>query len=54
MAQENKEKHVKDESNFSELTVAIDLIPDKFDSYERKIPEENKITKKLKSQFQDW
>ena len=35
LAQENKEKHIKGESDLSELTKAIDLISGKFDDYER-------------------
>ena len=35
LAQENQEKHIKGESDLSELTKAIDLISGKFDNYER-------------------
>ena len=35
IAQENKEKHIKGESDLSELTKVIDLISGKFDDYER-------------------
>ena len=41
LVQENKERNIKDESNLSELTKAIDLISGKFDDYERK--EETKL-----------
>ena len=45
LGQENKEKHIKGESNLSGLTKAIDLISGKFDDYERERPEKDKVIK---------
>ena len=45
LGQENKEKHIKDDSDLSELTKAIDLISGKFDDYERERQEKDKIIK---------
>ena len=53
LAQENKEKHIKGESDLSELTKAIDLISGKFDDYERERREKDKIIKELKSEVLD-
>ena len=53
LAQENKEKHIKGESDLSELTKAIDLISGKFDDYEREGRKKDKIIKKLKSKVSD-
>ena len=53
LAQETKEKHIKGESDLSELTKAIDLISGKFDDYERERREKDKIIKDLKSKVSD-
>ena len=53
LAQENKEKHIKGESDLSELTEAIDLISGKFDDYESERREKDKIIKELKSEVSD-
>ena len=53
LAQETKEKHIKGESDLSELTKAIDLISGKFDDYERERREKDKIIKELKSEVLD-
>ena len=53
LAQENKEKHIKGKSDLSELTKTIDLIPDKFDDYERKRREKDKFNKELKREVSD-
>ena len=53
LAQENKEKHIKGESDLSELTKAIDLISCKFDDYERERREKYKIIKDSKSEVSD-
>ena len=53
LAQENKEKHIKCESDLSELSKAIDLISGKFDDFERERREKDKIIKKLKSEVSD-
>ena len=53
LAQENKEKHIKGESDLSELTKAIDLISGKFDDYERERREKDKIIKELKGEVSD-
>ena len=53
LAEENKEKHIKGESDLRELTKAIDLISGKFDDYERERREKDKIIKKLKSKVSD-
>ena len=45
LAQENKEKHIKGESDLSEVTKAITLISGKFDDYERERQEKDKIKK---------
>ena len=50
LAQENKEKRIKGESDLSELTKASDLISGKFDDYERERREKDKIIKELKSE----
>ena len=53
LAHENKEKHIKDESDLSELTKAIDLISGKFDDYEKERGEKDKIIKELKREVSD-
>ena len=53
LAKENKEKHIKGESDLSELTEAIDLISGKFDDYESERREKDKIIKELKSEVSD-
>ena len=53
LAQENEEKHIKGESDLSELTKAIDLISCKFDDYERERREKYKIIKDSKSEVSD-
>ena len=53
LAQENKEKHIKGESDLSELTEVIDLISGKFDDYESERREKDKIVKELKSEVSD-
>ena len=45
LAQENKEKHIKGESDLSEVTKAIALISGKFDDYQRERQEKCKIKK---------
>ena len=53
LGQENKEKHIKGDSDLSELTKAIDLISGKSDDYERERQEKDKIIKELKSEVSD-
>ena len=53
LTQENKEKHIKDESDLSELTKATDLMPGNFDDYERERQKKDKIIKELKSEVPD-
>ena len=53
LAQENKEKHIKDKSDLSELTEATDLISGKFDYYERERQEKDKIINELRSELSD-
>ena len=53
LAQENKEKDVKGGSGLNELTIALDLISGKFDDYERKTREKNKVIEELKSEVSD-
>ena len=53
LVQENKEEHIKGESDLSELTKAIDVISGKFDGYERERREKDKIIKELKSEVSD-
>ena len=53
LAKENKEKHIKGESDLSELTKAIDLISGKFDDYGRERQGKDKIIKELKSEVSD-
>ena len=53
LAQENEEKYIKGESHLSELTKAIDLIPCKFDDYERERREKYKIITDSKSEVSD-
>ena len=43
----------KGESDLSELTKATDLIPGKFDDYERERRKKDKIIKELKSEVSD-
>ena len=52
LAQENKEKHIKSESDLSELAKAIDLISGKFDDYERERLKDL-IIRDLKSEVPD-
>ena len=53
LAQENKGKDVKGGSGLNELTIALDLISGKFDDYERKKIEKNKVIEELKSEVSD-
>ena len=53
LAQVNKEKDVKGGSGLNELTIALDLISGKFDDYERKKIEKNKVIEELKSEVSD-
>ena len=53
LAQENKEKHIKSESDLNELTKAIDLISGKSDDFERERRQKDKIIKELKSEVPD-
>ena len=53
LAQGNKEKHIKDKSDLSELTEATDLISGKFDYYERERQEKDKIINELRSELSD-
>ena len=53
LSQENKQKHLKGESDLSELTKAIALLSGKFDDYERERREKHKTIKNLKSEVSD-
>ena len=53
LTQENKEKHIKGESDLSELTKATDLMPGNFDDYERERQKKDKIIKELKGEVSD-
>ena len=50
LPQENREKHIKGESDLSELTKAINLISGKIDDYERKRREKDKIITELNNE----
>ena len=53
LAQENKEKHIKGESDLTELTKATDWISGKFDDYERERREKDRIIEGFKSEVSD-
>ena len=53
LAQENKEKHIKRESDLGKLTKPIGLISGKFDDYERERREKDNNSNDLKSEQSD-